>query len=172
MFTWNVLLFVGETAVLRGWIVDKRVATSVTAAYGKESSGDFRSTSKFDYRKESFKAWLFTLNIGSILSLQMYFERSRKLSHEPAVPDFCPRLHNSYDRGIPDTFHLKLQQLISGQQKELYPGILARFLRSISERQRQRKRTWNKHQNQLDIFKRSVHDYLIVTFYFLGIVPV
>ena len=32
-FTWNVLLFEGETAVLRGWIVDKRVETSATEDY-------------------------------------------------------------------------------------------------------------------------------------------
>ena len=84
-------------------------------------------------KKGCFKAWLFTLN-SSILSLQTYFERNRKLRHDPAVPDFCPRLHDSDDRGIPDSLHLKLQQLISGQQTELYPGTLARFLCLISER--------------------------------------
>ena len=77
-------------------------------------------------KKGCFKSWLFTLN-SSILSLQTYFERNRKLRHESAVQDFCPRLHVSYDRGIPNSWHLKLQQLIFWVAERTIPWCFGYF---------------------------------------------
>ena len=86
-------------------------------------------------KKGCFKAWLFTLN-SSILSLQTYFERNRKLRQESAVQDFCPRLHDSYHRGIPNSWHLKLQQLIFWVAERTIPRCFGYLLSlfSISER--------------------------------------
>lgn len=110
-FTWNVLWFVGETAVLRGWIVDKRVATSVTGAYEERKFlVTLDQPQSLIMKKGCFKAWLFTFN-SSILSLQKYFERNRKLRHESAVHAYTIKLRQRKPRQL-GVWHLKLQQLI------------------------------------------------------------
>ena len=116
-------------------------------------------------KKGCFKSWLFTLN-SSILSLQTYFERNRKLRHESAVQDFCPRLHVSHDRGIPNSWHLKLQQLIFWVAERTIPWCFGYFFVCVCFRFLNDIRN-SEHETDIKIscVFSNVDDYLIVTFY-------